>query len=153
MDYLPDGEHRRRLFAALRASGLGVEELWLRYFALGGEVGKVEVEAYLNGLLPLPHLQHDLIAHAINERLDEIAPPRAPYSAELPASPPKRTVRATRTIPRAAPMRTPGTTISTKVQEDHEARDSIPAGEAGRTTYTETLSPEQGNGAAGSGIA
>ncbi|MGU3586461.1 hypothetical protein ACLBYD_25235 [Rhodococcus sp. C26F] len=86
MHYLPDGEHRHRFLAALRAAGLDVEELWLRYFALGGEVGKVEIEAYLNGLLPLPRLQHDLIAHAINERLDEIAPPRAPYSAELPAS-------------------------------------------------------------------
>ncbi|WP_016695736.1 hypothetical protein [Rhodococcus rhodochrous] len=89
MHYLPDGEHRHRFLAALRAAGLGVEELWLRYFALGGEVGKVEIEAYLNGLLPLPRLQHDLIAHAINERLDEIAPPRAPYSAELPPSLPE----------------------------------------------------------------
>ncbi|AYA23417.1 hypothetical protein C6369_001915 [Rhodococcus rhodochrous] len=84
MHYLPDGEHRHRLLAALRAVGLEVEELWLRYFALGGEVGKVEIEAYLSGLLPLPALQHDLIAHAINERLDELAPPRAPYAAELP---------------------------------------------------------------------
>jgi hypothetical protein len=89
MHYLPDGEHRHRFLAALRAAGLGVEELWLRYFALGGEVGKVEIEAYLNGLLPLPRLQHDLIAHAINERLDEIAPPRAPYSAELLVSLPE----------------------------------------------------------------
>ncbi|WP_413768493.1 hypothetical protein [Rhodococcus pyridinivorans] len=85
MNYLPDGEYRRQLLAALRASRLGVEELWLRYFALGGEVGKMENEAYLNGLLPLSRLQHDLLAHAINERLDEIAPPRAPYAVELPA--------------------------------------------------------------------
>lgn len=89
MNYLSDGEHRRQLLAALRASELGVEELWLRYFALGGEVGKMEIEAYLNGLLPLSRVQHDLIAHAINERLDEIAPPRAPYAAELPASLPE----------------------------------------------------------------
>ena len=40
MHYLPDGEHRHRFLAALRAAGLGVEELWLPYFALGGEVGK-----------------------------------------------------------------------------------------------------------------
>lgn len=40
MYYLPDGEHRHRLLAALRAAGLGVEELWLRSFAFGGEVGK-----------------------------------------------------------------------------------------------------------------
>ncbi|MGW3482903.1 hypothetical protein [Rhodococcus indonesiensis] len=84
MRFFPDGEHRHRFLAALRAAGLEVEELWLRYFALGGEAGKVEIEAYLNGLLPLPSLQHDLLAHAINERLDELAPPRAPYATELP---------------------------------------------------------------------
>lgn len=49
--------------------------------------GKVEIEAYLNGLLPLAAWQHDLIAHTINERLDELVPPRAPYAAELPPSP------------------------------------------------------------------
>jgi hypothetical protein len=37
-----------------------------------------------NGLAPLSSLQHDLLAHALNERLDEIAPPRAPYADELP---------------------------------------------------------------------
>ncbi|MFE2123540.1 hypothetical protein ACFW9U_23135 [Rhodococcus aetherivorans] len=84
MRFFPDGEHRHRFLAALRAAGLEVEELWLRYFALGGEAGRVEIEAYLNGLLPLPALQHDLLAHAINERLDELAPPRAPYATELP---------------------------------------------------------------------
>ncbi|UYP19754.1 hypothetical protein OED52_04130 [Rhodococcus sp. Z13] len=84
MPYLPDGEYRQRFHAALRATRLDMEELWLRYFALGGEVGRVEIEAYLNGLLPLPSLQHDLLAHAINERLDELAPPRAPYASELP---------------------------------------------------------------------
>ncbi|WP_153811621.1 hypothetical protein [Rhodococcus sp. Chr-9] len=47
MNYFPDGEHRRQLLAALRASEPGVEELWLRHFALGGEVGKMEIEAYL----------------------------------------------------------------------------------------------------------
>jgi hypothetical protein len=31
----------------------------------------------------LPPIEHDILAHAINERLDEIAPPRAPYSADF----------------------------------------------------------------------
>ena len=83
MRFLPDGEHRHRFLAALRASGLTIEELWLRYFGLGGDAGKLEVDAYLSGLAPLSPLQHDLLAHAVNERLDEIAPPRAPYAEEL----------------------------------------------------------------------
>ncbi|WP_242455843.1 hypothetical protein [Mycolicibacterium sp. P1-18] len=76
-----------RLHEAYEASRLTVPELWLRYFALGGEASEMEVDAYLNGALALPAFQHDMLAHAINERLDEIAPPRAPYSdAFMPTS-------------------------------------------------------------------
>jgi hypothetical protein len=69
-----------RFHDAFEASKLDVTELWLRYFALGGEASEMEVDAYLNGAMALPAFQHDMLAHAINERLDEIAPPRAPYS-------------------------------------------------------------------------
>jgi hypothetical protein len=69
--------------AAYEASGLTVAELWVRYFAVGGEASELEVDAYLNGAIALPALQHDMLAHAINERLDEIAPPAAPYSKEF----------------------------------------------------------------------
>jgi hypothetical protein len=69
--------------AAYEASNLTVGELWLRYFALGGEASELEVDAYLNGAIALPAIQHDILAHAINERLDEIAPPAAPYSEEF----------------------------------------------------------------------
>lgn len=73
-------QHQRLLAEAFQGTKLSVEELWLRYFALGGDAGKVEVEAYLSGLMPLPSLQHNILAHAINERLDELGPPRrAPY--------------------------------------------------------------------------
>jgi len=72
-------EYQRALSEAFRGSELTVGELWLRYFALGGDAGKVEVEAYLSGLMPLPSLQHNILAHAVNERLDELAPRRAPY--------------------------------------------------------------------------
>lgn len=59
---------------------LTVEQLWLRYFALGGDAGLVEVEAYLRGLMPLAALQSDLLAHAVNERLDELVwQRRVPY--------------------------------------------------------------------------
>jgi hypothetical protein len=72
-----------RLHDAYDASHLTVSELWLRYFALGGEASEMEVDAYLNSALALPAFQHDMLAHAINERLDEIAPPRAPYSEDF----------------------------------------------------------------------
>src|SRR5882757_10512362 len=68
---------------AYDASKLNVAEVWIRYFALGGEASEMEVDAYLNGAIALPAFQHDMLAHAINERLDEIAPPAAPYSEEF----------------------------------------------------------------------
>lgn len=71
--------------AAFEAADVSVDELWLRYFGLGGDAGRFELDAYLNGAISLPPIQHDMLAHAINERLDEIAPPRAPYSDEFPS--------------------------------------------------------------------
>lgn len=57
------------------------DQLWLRYFALGGEAGPVEVEAFVNGLMPLAAMQRDLLAQAVNERLDELSwPLRVPFS-------------------------------------------------------------------------
>jgi Stage II sporulation protein E (SpoIIE) len=80
-----DDEHRQLLRLAFRQSGLTLDELWMRYFGLGGDAGRVEMEAHLEGLMPLPPLQSDILAHAVNERLDELAPPRrAPYSRRLP---------------------------------------------------------------------
>ncbi|MFI7122925.1 SpoIIE family protein phosphatase [Amycolatopsis sp. NPDC049868] len=77
-------EEQRRIIAACFArTGLTVEQLWLRYFALGGDVSDVELEAFLQGLLPLPRIQRDMVAHAVNERLDEISGVRrAPYSRD-----------------------------------------------------------------------
>jgi hypothetical protein len=76
----------QRFHDAFESCELSVSELWLRYFALGGDAGEIEVDAYLNGAIAFPAMQHDLLAQAINERLDEMAPPRAPYSADFVAS-------------------------------------------------------------------
>jgi anti-anti-sigma regulatory factor len=47
-------------------------ELWLRYFALGGMSTALQFDAFLHGaLLPSPH-DHDVIAHALNERFVEL---------------------------------------------------------------------------------
>ena len=78
---------QRRLFAeSLRYADASIEELWLRYFTIGGHAGQFEVEAYIHGAMALPALQRDILAHALNERLDELYSdaPRAPYSADAP---------------------------------------------------------------------
>ncbi|MFD5245401.1 PP2C family protein-serine/threonine phosphatase [Amycolatopsis sp. NPDC058340] len=77
-------EEQRRLVAACFArTGLTVEQLWLRYFALGGDVSEGELRAFLRGSSSLPRIQRDMVAHAVNERLDEISGARrAPYSRD-----------------------------------------------------------------------
>ena len=53
-------------------AGLSLGELWLRYFELGGMSTGLELEAFLFGALePSPH-DHDVIAHALNERFVEL---------------------------------------------------------------------------------
>ena len=47
-------------------------ELWLRYFELGGMSSAIEVEAYLYGALQATPHDHDIIAHALNERFVEL---------------------------------------------------------------------------------
>ncbi|MGY1827262.1 PP2C family protein-serine/threonine phosphatase [Blastococcus sp. SYSU DS0541] len=82
------------LAAGYAHAGLQLEQLWVRYFALGGTADLVEVDAYLNGLASVPGDQHDLLAHAVNERLEELVTRhRVPYT---------RTIRSGR--PTAGPL-------------------------------------------------
>ncbi|WP_410564936.1 PP2C family protein-serine/threonine phosphatase [Amycolatopsis sp. cmx-4-61] len=81
MRFLPEEEQRRMIAVCFARSDLSLEQLWMRYFALGGSLSLLELDAYLNGLVPLPRVDRDMLAHAVNERLDEVAgPARAPYS-------------------------------------------------------------------------
>jgi hypothetical protein len=53
-------------------AGLSHGELWFRYFELGGMSSALELQAILSGALcPSAH-DHDVIAHAINERFVEL---------------------------------------------------------------------------------
>ncbi|MCW2700650.1 MAG: protein serine/threonine phosphatase [Blastococcus sp.] len=80
----PGNEERSSLQSAFEHTDLTLEQLWMRYFALGGEADLVDVDAHLSGLLSLPAHQHDMLAHAINERLDEVVSEhRVPYSRPL----------------------------------------------------------------------
>ena len=81
---------RRSLRTAVPQTRLTLEQLWHRYFALGGTAGLLEVDAFLQGLMPLPDLERDLLAHAVNERLDDLTGrARATYSFPLRAEVPR----------------------------------------------------------------
>jgi hypothetical protein len=73
-------EDQAALAAAYASADLRIEDLWLAYFGLGGNTGLYEVEAYLAGLMPMSAQEHDVLAHAVNERLAELtSSERAPY--------------------------------------------------------------------------
>jgi len=57
---------------ARRDAALSHADLFLRYFELGGMSSALELEAFCYGFLqPTPH-DHDLLAHALNERFAEM---------------------------------------------------------------------------------
>jgi len=77
----PDDTQGAALAASIQRAELTIEQLWTRYFALGGDADLMDVDAHLAGLVSLPPGQRDMLAHAINERLDEvIAAHRVPYT-------------------------------------------------------------------------
>jgi hypothetical protein len=51
----------------LARSGMTFTELWIRQLGVGGDAGRLEVEAYVLGLLTVDAFQHNLLAQAINE--------------------------------------------------------------------------------------
>ena len=81
-----DTTDRHLVFRAARERGeLTVHELWLRYLALGGNGDVFDIDGYLQGLLPLDTLQQDILAVALNERLDEVyRAARIPLSTTRP---------------------------------------------------------------------
>jgi hypothetical protein len=67
---------------AMDEAGLPIHAVWMRYFSFTGSAGEYEVDAYLNGSMKLPTHERDLVAHAVNELIKELPPPRmAPYSS------------------------------------------------------------------------
>ena len=63
-------QHRRMDVARIHAD-LSVQELWLRYVALGGSGDAFDLDGYLQGLVPLETFQQDVLAQALNEALQE----------------------------------------------------------------------------------
>src|ERR687886_1645345 len=65
-----DERHRRMDAARVRAE-LTVQDLWLRYVALGGTGDAFDLDGYLQGLVPLETFQQDVLAQALNEALED----------------------------------------------------------------------------------
>jgi hypothetical protein len=64
-------------------AGLSHGELWLRYFELGGMSTAIQLEAILYGALAPSSRDHDMIAHALNERFVELGGNHpVPYAAD-----------------------------------------------------------------------
>ncbi len=55
----------------MELSGMSFQQLWLRQVSIGGDLGALEVEAYVLGLLPPDGHRHNLLAQALNEHFVE----------------------------------------------------------------------------------
>ncbi len=64
-------------------AGLSHGELFLRYFELGGMSSALQVEAFLYEALEPSRHDHDIVAHALNERFVELGNNHpVPYRAD-----------------------------------------------------------------------
>jgi len=67
-----------------------VDELWLRYLALTGTCDVFELDAFLNDLTVWMDHEQNVLACALNERLDELYEAvRVPYLLSSPTSTPE----------------------------------------------------------------
>ena len=57
------------LAAGLAMAGLSIEDLWMRYFALGGSYPRRVLEVYVKGESTSSAHEHDVAAQALNECL------------------------------------------------------------------------------------
>jgi Stage II sporulation protein E (SpoIIE) len=135
-DDSPEEERRRALRSALEVADLTMDQLWTRYFALGGHADLLEVEGHVHGLLSLPPAEVNVLAHALNERLDElIAQRRVPYRPAVRRGPARGTFAALLRLVEAAHLAPPdqlpalvteaGTALGVEVTvhvADHEQR-------------------------------
>lgn len=60
------------LEAAFRVSGYRLEDVWLAYTALAGNASIQELGDMISGEKPVLRIDHDRIAHALNEHLEDL---------------------------------------------------------------------------------
>src|SRR3954463_3340729 len=64
-------ERYRRMDIARVQAQLTVQDLWLRYLGLGGTGDAFDIDGYLQGVVPLDTFQQDVLAHTLNEALQD----------------------------------------------------------------------------------
>lgn len=73
-------QHQLTAAGATRA-GLEPVQLWIAYFARGGTLSQIEMDAYLLGVLDIPAVERDVLALTVNEVLQATTSQyRVPYS-------------------------------------------------------------------------
>jgi hypothetical protein len=76
------------LLIAREDAGMSQEDLWLRYFALGGMSQPLELEAIVHNALRTSLHDRDVVVHALNERFSELGRNHpVPYTRESDTDP------------------------------------------------------------------
>lgn len=65
-----EDEQRQGFRLAFEAAPFTLEQIWMKYFGIGGRAGLTEIQAYVHGALSLPPIERDMLAHALNESLN-----------------------------------------------------------------------------------
>jgi len=80
-----EDEQRQGFRLAFEAAPFTLDQIWMKYFGLGGRVGLTEIQAYVHGALSLPPIERDMLAHALNESLNGLGVDgrRAGYSQAI----------------------------------------------------------------------
>ena len=76
------------LATAREDAGLSQDQLWMRYFALGGMSGPLELDAIVHRALETTVHDRDVVVHALNERFTELGRNHpVPYGESPDAAP------------------------------------------------------------------
>jgi hypothetical protein len=68
---MPADKTALSLFEGLNLAGMNYEQAWLAQVGVGGDAGRLEVEAYILGLLRPDAYHHNVIAQGLNEHFME----------------------------------------------------------------------------------
>ncbi|MHA7145378.1 BLUF domain-containing protein [Arthrobacter sp. TmT3-37] len=126
-----DQDQHALTLKVMRRFGIPVSDLWTYYLGVGGDVDEFEVDAYLHGLIRLPALDRDLIAHSVNEMIDDMCrEARAPYSSSRNETTPTSHHTNRGTAPEANPEANPGADpgVDLGVDFDEQVRAALRPG-------------------------